>query len=343
MRSAEHYGVVMTYNKNQQKLDKLNQRKQMDRQDFVRQELSAKIKNFDWSDKNLGIRREDVNVIKATARAFNHIILVRDTNFSSLQYIGNKNFYPKPMDCKVKTADSDVFIPFASRNIFSKTAGLVVDPTIVGSKAFKDSKYEKVIEAWNDFLKDKTPDEKKTKIFRRKGTSSGFFAVDLNINSDYYGCLMISRSSDIERRIVEGRTIATNEGSRKFDETAMQANSAWRSANVWDDNIHDYKTRMQYIHGDYDLYALLNLDNINQATITESINGTENFCSEMFSEIQDFLNRGIGCPMIHHGDQFRYKHQGDKLYAFYPTGDVYVIDESGKTMKEIFTILYGVL
>jgi len=31
------------------------------------------------------------------------------------------------------------------------------------------------------------------------------------------------------------------------------------------------------------------------------------------------------------------------LYAFYPTGDVYVIDESGKTMKEIFTILYGVL
>ena len=343
MRSAEHYGVVMTYNKNQQKLDKLNQRKQMDRQDFVRQELSAKIKNFDWSDKNLGIRREDVNVIKATARAFNHIILVRDTNFSSLQYIGNKNFYPKPMDCKVKTADSDVFIPFASRNIFSKTAGLVVDPTIVGSKAFKDSKYEKVIEAWNDFLKDKTPDEKKTKIFRRKGTSSGFFAVDLNINSDYYGCLMISRSSDIERRIVEGRTIATNEGSRKFDETAMQANSAWRSANVWDDNIHDYKTRMQYIHGDYDLYALLNLDNINQATITESLNGTENFCSEMFSEIQDFLNRGIGCPMIHHGDQFRYKHQGDKLYAFYPTGDVYVIDESGKTMKEIFTILYGVL
>ena len=333
----------MTYNKNQQNMEKVNKRQQIDRQDFVRRQTSAKIKEFDWSDKNLGIRREDVNVFKATARAFNHIILVRDTNFFSLQYIGNKDFYPKPMDCKAKTADRDVSIPFASRNIFSKTAGLVVDPTIVGNKAFKDSKYEKVMEAWNDFLKDKTPDEKKTKIFRRRGASSGFFSVDSNINSDYYGCLMISRSNDIERRIVEGRTIATNEGSAKFDETAMQANSAWRSANVWDDNIHNYKTRMQYIHGDYDLYALLNLDNINQATITETINGTENFCSQSRPEIQDFITRGIGCSRIQHGDQFRYKHQGDKLYAFYPTGDAYVIEESGKTMKEIFSILYGVL
>jgi hypothetical protein len=332
----------MKYNKDQQEVEKLNQRMQMHRQDFVRQQTSLKIKPFDWGDVNLGIRRVDTGVFKAAARAFNHIILVRATNVASLQYIGNKNIYPKPIDCKAKTADCDASIPFASRHIFSKTAGLVVDPTIVGPKAFKDGKYDKAMEAWNDFLKDKTPDEKKAKVYRRRGTSSGCYAVDMDINSEYYGCLMISRANDVERRIVDGQTIATNEGSYKFDDTATQANSAWRGANVWDNSTNDYKIRMQYIHGDYDLYALLDVDNTNESTVTEWMNGTKSFCSKNFPDIQDFINRGIGSPMIQHGDQFRYKHQDDKLYAFYPTGSAYVIKESGQSMHEIFATVYGV-
>ncbi len=332
----------MSNNKYQQKADQLNQRTQLHRQGFVQQQTSAKIKDFKWGEIGLGIRPIDVDVFKAAALAFNHIILVRATNTASLQYIGNKNMYPKPIDCKAKTADCDAVISFASRHIFSKTAGLVVDPTLVGAKAFKDGKYDKAMEAWNDFLKDKTPEEKKAKVYRRRGAASGCYAVDLDITSEYYGCLMISRANDVERRIVDGQTMATNEGSHQFDNTAMQANSAWRNANIWDNSANDYKTRMQYIHGDYDLYALLDVDNTNESTVTEWINGTKSYCSKKFPLIQDFINRGIGSPMVQHGDQFRYKHQDDKLYAFYPTGSVYVINESGQTMQEIFALVYGV-
>lgn len=305
---------MSSYNKKQQVDEKSNQRSQIGRQEFVRRQASTKIKNFNWGDEELGIRRVDVGVFQAAARAFNHIILVRTTTLASLQYIGNKNMYPKPMDCKAKTADNNAYIYYsASRSIFSKTAGLVVDPTIVGAKAFKDARYDKVMEAWNAFLKDKTLDEIKCGIFRRRGRK-GFYAVDLDTNSNYYGCLMISNHDD-----VLALTNSTNKGAHKLD-----------------------KTGMQYIHGDYDLYALLDVDNINERTITESINGEKNFCGKKFPAIKEFINNGIGSEMIQHGDQFRIKHQDDKLYAFYPTGSAYMIDESGQSIKEIFTLVYSV-
>lgn len=305
---------MSSYFQKKQVEEKSHQRGQIDRQDFNRRQASAKIKDFNWGDEKLGIRRVDVGVFQAAARAFDHIILVRATTFASLQYIGNKNMYPKPMDCKAKTADNNVYIHYStSRSIFSKTAGLVVDPTIVGAKAFEDAKYDKVMEAWHAFLKDKTPDEIKCGIFRRRG-NSGSYAVDLNTNSHYYGCLMISNHND-----VVALTNATNDGTYKFDETGMQ-----------------------YIHGDYDLYALLDVDDINELTLTEWINGQENFCSKKFNAIKEFINNGIGSPMVQHGDQFRIKHQSDKLYAFYPTGSAYKIYESGQSIKEIFALVYGV-
>ncbi|MCX7099874.1 MAG: hypothetical protein NTV43_18420 [Methylococcales bacterium] len=330
-----------SYNKMQQGEEKSNQRSVKDRQGFVRQQASSKIKPFDWGDDKLGIRRADVAVFKAAALAFDHFILVRETNVASLPYIGNKNFYPKPMDCKAKTAGRDVLIPFASRHIYSKAAGLVVDPTIVGAKAFDEGKFDKAMVAWDDFLKDKTPEEKKTKVFRRRG-AAGIYAVDLDINSEYYGCLMISRANGFERRIVDGQTVATNEGNPHFDETAVRANPAWRNAEVWDAGVNESKSRMQYIHGDYDLYALLNVDNPNEPTVVEWVNGIKNYCSASFRMIQDFINKGIGSPMVQHGDQFRYKHQGDKLFVFYPTGMVYMIDETGQSIQEIFALVYGV-
>lgn len=334
----------MKYDKTQQRIDSSNKLKQLHRKAHIAQQASAKLKPLDWADRELGIRRVDVDIFKAAALAFNHMILVRATNTPSLPYIGNKNMYPKPIDCKVKTADYDVAIPFASRHIYSKTAGLVADPTIVGAKAFKDNKYEVALREWDNFLKDKSPDEKKAKVFRRRGALSGCYAVDLDINSEYYGCLMISRSNDIARRIVDGQTIATTEGSSKFDETALRANSAWRRANIWDNQANEYKTRMQYMHGDYDLYALIDLDDINAPTETEWINGVKSLSGKKFPEIQEFVNRGIGVPMLQHGDQFRYAHKGDTVYVFDPIGSVYVINSkaSAEPLKQIFDILYGV-
>lgn len=333
----------MSYNKHQQRVDRASHRKQLARQGFVQQQISAKLTPLDMSYKKFELRRKDVPVFKAAAQVFDHIILLRGTNPQSLQYIGNKNIYPKPIDCKPKTADFDASISFGSRRIFSKTAGLVVDPTIVGAQAFKDGKYNDALKEWENFLKDKTTDEKKAKVFRRRGGASGCYAVDLNTKSDYYGCLMISRSGDVKRHTFEGQTIARNEGSQAFDDTAVQANSAWRGASVWNNDAGDYQTRMQYMHGDYDLYALLNVDDINESTIIEIANGAKNYCSKQLPVIQDFLNRGIGSPMIQHGDQFRFKHKGgDTIYAFYPTGSAYVFKETAGSIKEIFELLYGV-
>jgi len=338
----------MSYNKYQQRADKVSRRKQSHRQAFVNQQISAKLKSLDMSYKKFELRRKDVPVFKAAAVGFNHIILLRGTNPKSLVYIGNKNMYPKPMDCKPKTADCDALISLGSRRIFSKTAGLVVDPTIVGAQAFKKEegkdKYSEALTEWDNFLKDKTIDERKEKVFRRRGGASGCYAVDLNTKSDYYGCLMISRSGDVKRHTFEGQTIASNEGSQAFDDTAVQANSTWRGASVWNNEVGDYQTRMQYIHGDYDLYALLNVDDINEATIIEITNGAKNYCSKQLPAIQDFLNRGIGSPMIQHGDQFRLKHKGgDIIYAFYPDGSAYVFKEDViESIEDIFDVLYGV-
>ena len=332
----------MSYNKHQQRIDKVNQRKQSDRQGFVNQQIPVKLKPLDMSFKKLELRRKDVPVFKAAAQIFNHIILLRGTNRKSLYYIENKNMYPKPMDCKPKTADNNVSIAFGSKHIFSKTAGLVVDPTIVGPQGFKGHKYDEALKEWNNFLKDKTTDEKKAKVFRRRGCASGCYAVDLNTKSDYYGCLMISRSGDVKRSVLGGKTIASNEGDHAFDDTAIQANSAWRGASVWNNEVGDCQTRMQYIHGDYDLYALLNVDDFNESTIKETMNGVEHNSSKQLPNIQDFLNRGIGSPMIQHGDQFRLKHKGgDVVYAFYPDGSAYVFEESVGSITDIFELLYS--
>jgi hypothetical protein len=316
----------MRYNKLARPEVQTNRRGQMHEELFRHAQVLRKIKPFDWGDSRLGIRRSDIDVFKAAALAFNHIILVRATNPESLKYIGNKNMYPKPIDCKAKTADCNVYIPFSCGPVIhAKTAGLVVDPTLVGARAFKEGRYAKAVEAWNDFLKDKTPDERSKKIFKRHGSEKGCFAVDTDINSKYYGCLMIS----------------TEDESPSFGKAALAATPRWGNNHARLEGAQ-CSMRMRYIHGDYDLYALLNLDNLNERRLENVVYGVKNYYSPKLEAIQDFINKGIGTPMIQHGDQFRYKHQSDKIYAFYPNNTVYIIDESTASIEEIFEIIYGV-
>lgn len=332
----------MTYNKREQRQQKATQRRLDDREAFRRRTVSARLKPFDWSAEGLGIRRADIDVFKAAATGFNQIILVRQTNVESLCYIGEKNFYPKPIDCKAKTAKRNVAIAFGSRYIHSRTAGLVADPTLVGAKAFDD--YDDALHCWQDFLKDKTPSEIADKVYRRRGTNFGCYAVDTDLASPFYGCLMISRSKTIERTEIDGQKIGSTEGEKGFDETAAQATAQWRNAVIdRDQSTREPVVRMQYLHGDYDLYALFDADDPpNDKTDTEWINGVENKFGALFPSVQEFINNGIGAPMIQHGGQFRMKHKADTIYVFYPRGAVYVISELDPTsVEEIFEVLYG--
>lgn len=342
----------MSYNPREQKIEKANRIKKNHQENWRKKLAAGRLKTFSWAED--GIRKKDVSIFQHVASRFNHYILVRYTNPASLEYMGKPNMYPKPIDCKVKTAQNDVFVKLNGHNFSSTTAGLVVDPTVIGPDAFEGTeKYKSALYWWEDFLKDKTPGEIKTKIFRRK-RSLGCYAVDMDIDSEHFGCLMISPSSAIERVVrdqvwdendkvaIKNVSDGVTESLPKFYELA---NSSIDSARGWK-TFNRLKGEMSCMHGDYDLYALLDAADINAGTVTEFINGTRSDGSKHFKKIQNELNREFGCPMIQHGGQFRREHKTDKIYVFYPTEDyrlnAYVIDESAMDIKEIFSLVFGV-
>lgn len=283
---------------------------------------SSRLKPLAWGDY-LRLRREDIAVFAAAAEVFDHIIIVRATNVKSLTYIGQKNFTPKPIDCKPKTADNDCFVQ--DGNIFVECAGLVVDPTLVSYAAFSsEKKRSKARESWVSFLKDKSKEEIARKVFRRRGTK-GFFAVDTSRTSRRYGCLMLSKQDiPAEDFSLSGR------GWTRFKQTEMH-----------------------YIHGDYDLYGLIDLESIvagastaNEGTrhapkvLKEKLHGTPHYYTEKFPQIKEFLNNGIGAEMIQHAAQDNVAHQSDLLYVFYPEGYMYQIDASADSIREIYDLLF---
>lgn len=86
------------------------------------------------------MRTEDLEVFRAAAVEFKCWLLVRDTNESSLKYVGQAGYVPKPIDCKAKTAN----------RAGHPLAGLVVDPVRV-PEAFKPEALHRVQLTWQSF------------------------------------------------------------------------------------------------------------------------------------------------------------------------------------------------
>ena len=284
---------------------------------------SSHMKPLDWSAR-LGIRRQDIPVFKAAARGFDHTIIVRATNERSLQFIGRKGYRPKPIDCKPKTADAPSYV--AREELRVQCAGLVVDPTVVGNAAFaSDPKRNAAIDAWKQFLKDKSRDEIARKVFRRRGTSRGYFAVDLEPRSAHFGCLM-------------------------FSDNAMPEEAL-------DERVPRWKVirprGLDYIHADYDLYGLLDMrrtvsalggaggeEGFRKRIVRGELYGVPHHYSESFPTIQEFLNRGLGCAMIQHGSQDNVGHRDDALYVFDPIGGSYYVEASADAIREIYSQIF---
>jgi len=104
------------------------------------------------------IRPEDQAVFAAAAFQIGVYILVRGTNEESLKYVQDPRFVPKPIDCKMKTADK------------GDLAGLVVDP-VINSKAFSEKRREKALK-WI-------------------GSLPGRYTVDMAKNSRFVGCVKL--------------------------------------------------------------------------------------------------------------------------------------------------------
>lgn len=84
-----------------------------------------------------------------------------------------------------------------------------------------------------------------------------------------------------------------------------------------------------YIHGDYDLYAIVPADAPAETMwVNEKMLGFKHVRSKELLDVQTFINSRIGRPLILHGDQEKYKnHEDDTVYVFSPVApDITVLE-----------------
>lgn len=211
------------------------------------------------------MRREDRAVFSEAARHFNYWILVRRTNPDSLRYVGEPGYYPKPIDCKAKTADFDVGE--------YRLAGLVADPTL-HPRAFSPAKLPKAQKIWEEFeqflggplfaYKQGEPGQP-----TRRG-----YNLDENPRSRHFGCLTLQRL---------------------------------------------------YLHGDYDLYDIIDSRDPQTNTATaEVLFRTKHMRSPLFDRVQEYINARLKVPMVQHGGEMQYTdHSEQTIDGFMPTGDFF--------------------
>jgi hypothetical protein len=255
------------------------------------------------------------------AREFNVSILVRRTNQQSIQYIGKPGYVPKPLTCKAKTAKKNIYL--GGRLI--RCAGLVVDPRINGfNQAFESSsQHRSAIDVWNkEFRMRLAPDQ---------------WQVGLDEARQKYVH-------------ISGRPSADSAIAFKSVNTPGQPIREATKFHVTDDYSSDHFGCVMYgsnpfvasyMHGDYDLYGIVSLDNpsLNEITRGQMFGkayNLNNFGPE-FGAVARFLNTGFSglhgrrVDMIRHGSQEKYAaaHGDEELDVFWPDGSTsYVAGES---------------
>jgi hypothetical protein len=111
---------------------------------------------------------------------------------------------------------------------------------------------------------------------------------------------------------------------------------------------------MRYVHGDYDLYGIVDASAIDrkrgvnvQYVQHEIIFDIENLFTHSTHDVQLKLNAAIGCDMVQHGEQVAYKFSADKIYVFAPDGGKWVVRQgvSDKEMpgmlSDLFRYVFG--
>lgn len=272
---------------------------------------AKKLKEFNWALER-GIRLKDVNIFKEAASLYDHIIIVRATNPRSIRYIGNKNYTPKAIDCKPKTADICGFV-FGK---IIRCSGLVVNPTLLPNTFKTADKYYDAIACWKKFVGITPP----ASVIRRRG-KPGYYIVDTYKNSPQYGCLMVSNR---------------NPPSENF---TLETEENW----LRKDFLH-----LKYIHGDYDLYGLIDMSkmksgykNPSQKEIhKKNVGGITNYFSPHFHEISLFINQSLGTKMVQHGSQDTVSHKADKLYVFTPLKIAYVMEGTAHEIMAMYKLLF---
>jgi hypothetical protein len=243
---------------------------------------------------------QDIAAFKWVAQMKNLWLLVRRTNPESVKYMNRPGYSPKRIDCKPKTADFDTVVD--GRAV--RCAGLVVDPTIVGLNAFKDSKRAKAVAEWEKFVQsDRVADAAVTTPvngqLRYTYLPDGrFYGVELDPLNQHYGCLFFTSSSLITAR--------------------------------------------SYIHGDYDLYAIVDNAQRNVRTRYEgTMLGENHFRTRELLDVQNALHSKMGRPMVLHGPHETYarEHENDIVDVFTYSGKIYTVQNAG-ALEQLYRQLF---
>jgi hypothetical protein len=80
----------------------------------------------------------------------------------------------------------------------------------------------------------------------------------------------------------------------------------------------------KYIHGDYDLYAVVPAANVADTVfVKEERMGQHHARGKELLDVQVYVNSQIGAPMVRHGDQEKYgDHSDEDVDVFFPDGRV---------------------
>jgi len=165
---------------------------------------------------------------------------------------------------------------------FKKVAGLVVDPTLAGRDAFGDPK--KYDAAMREWAK---------------------FAAML----------------DPAVSTLEGQRQLTYVPNGKFYFVDLDPASARYACVKFSSN--SLMTAGKYIHGDFDLYGIVPADDPSRnIAVSERRLDQPHARSPEFFDVQNFVNRRIGVPMVLHGAQESYgdEHSDEGIDVFTPDG-----------------------
>ncbi len=262
--------------------------------------------SMNLADLHQHMKPEHVQVFLRAAKLHSVVILVRRTNPESVKYIGRVGYVPKPIDCKAKTAQSDVTINGKKK----KTAGLVVNPELQGfSSAFASArKLADAKKCWKDL----EPNVSKLVYDARGAPTNTYLEPKVSGVYDAYGAPTSWDLKSKKRFFVQMDPDHEHFGCVMISVSGLVSDGA-------------------YIHGDYDLYGIVPVDDPKKnVIIQERLHDKPHNRGLKFSQVQLSVNRGLRLaegrpvPMILHGSQekFANAHSNEAVDAFWPYGGV---------------------
>lgn len=103
-----------------------------------------------------------------------------------------------------------------------------------------------------------------------------------------------------------------------------------------------YLNRGQYVHGDFDLYGIVPAgDPQRNVRVGETMLNNKHFRSPEFRDVQYYVNRLLGVPMVLHGAQEGYgaEHSDEVVDIFHPDGKI-TISNNAAEMSAIYQSLF---